>query len=110
MKLSMQDQVLIENKLIPATLTFYELPDGEKAELFIREFFTKYCEERNLDKKAVYLFMRQRLKEMSEFNKNVDPKLAVKLRSMVLTESERKNQKRTRKSTARGENDDDDVR
>ena len=110
MKLSMQDQVLIENKLIPATLTFYELPDQEKAEIFIREFFARYCEERNLDRKAVYTFMRQRLKEMSEFNKSVDPKLADKLRSVVLTESERKNEKRTRKSTARGKSDDDDAR
>ena len=110
MKLSMQDQVLIENKLIPATLTFYELPDREKAEIYIREFFAKYCEGRNLDRKAVCSFMRQRIKEMSEFNKNIDSELADKLGLMVLTDAERGKKKSAKKPTARKKSDDDEAR
>ncbi len=107
MNLSMQDQVLIENKLLPAILTFYELPDREKAEIFVREFFAKYCEERNLDRKAVYSFLQQRIKGMSEFNKNISPKLADELGSIVLTEKERGKARNPRTPKAKRKNADD---
>ena len=107
--MNMQDQVLIENKLLTALLTFYEFPDREKAELFMREAFATYCEERNLKRKEVYSFLRSRIKSMAEFNRNIDPKLADELGRIVLTEKER-GKKSPQKPKPKARNDDDDAR
>lgn len=108
--MKMQDEVLIENKLVTAIIAFYELPDREKAKTFVKEAFSRYCEEKNLNRKEVFDFVEKCLKNMAEFNKNIDPELVENLDKIVLTERERTTKKSSKKPRSRAKSDDDDAR